>query len=165
MRVFCDTGMQVVGWHSYSRLTQSAPTASLSFANASLAINYAMETSQSCAFAVFEDSRVVGPLGPAQTSLLHPLQFTTSTTDPALVSMSSQSGLSVATLSRVQAALRANGSLFITADNLAAYMSMSERNARRILARLEEAGLARVAGLNQAGTRGRPQKVYRVMLG
>lgn len=23
MRVFCDTGMQVVGWHSYSRLTQS----------------------------------------------------------------------------------------------------------------------------------------------
>jgi len=79
--------------------------------------------------------------------------------------MSSQSGLSVATLSRVQAALRANGSLFITADNLAAYMSMSERNARRILARLEEAGLARVAGLNQAGTRGRPQKVYRVMLG
>lgn len=142
-----------------------APTASLSFANASLAINYAMETSQSCAFAVFEDSRVVGPLGPAQTSPLHPLQFTTSTTDPALVSMSSQSGLSVATLSRVQAALRANGSLFITADNLAAYMSMSERNARRILARLEEAGLARVAGLNQAGTRGRPQKVYRVTLG
>ena len=23
MRVFCDTGMQVVGWHSYSRLTRS----------------------------------------------------------------------------------------------------------------------------------------------
>ena len=144
-----------------------APTASLSFANASLAINYAMETSQSCTFAVFEDSRVVGPLGPAQTSELplHPLEFTTSTTDPTLVSMSSKSGLSVATISRVQAALRANGSLFITADNLAAYMSMSERNARRILARLEEAGLAKVAGLNQAGTRGRPQKVYRVTLG
>lgn len=142
------------------------PTASLSFANASLAISYAMETSHSCAFAVFEDSRVVGPLGTPQLSeSMRPLEFATSTTDPALVSMSSQSGLSVATISRVQAALRANGSLFITADNLAAYMSMSERNARRILARLEEAGLAKVAGLNQAGTRGRPQKVYRVVLG
>lgn len=142
-----------------------APTASLSFANASLAINYAMETSQSCAFAVFEDSRVVGPLGSAQTSApSYPLEFTASTTDPALVSMSSQSGLSVATISRVQAALRANGSLFITADHLAAYLSISERNARRILAKLEEAGLARVAGLNQAGTRGRPQRIYRVAL-
>lgn len=125
-----------------------------------------METSHSCSFAVFEDSRVVGPLGTPQLSeSMRPLEFATSTTDPALVSMSSQSGLSVATISRVQAALRANGSLFITADNLAAYMSMSERNARRILARLEEAGLAKVAGLNQAGTRGRPQKVYRVVLG
>jgi response regulator of citrate/malate metabolism len=124
-----------------------------------------MGTSQSCAFAVFEDSRVVGPLGPPEPSApLQPLEFTASTTDPDLVSMSSRSGLSVATISRVQAALRANGSLFITADNLAAYMSMSDRNARRILQRLEEAGLARVAGLNQAGTRGRPQKVYRVTL-
>jgi len=114
---------------------------------------------------VFEDSRVVGPLGAPQTSgPLHPLEFTTSTTDPALVSMSSTSGLSVATISRVQAALRANGSLFITAENLAAFMSMSQRNARRILSRLKEAGLARVAGLNRAGTRGRPQKVYRVTL-
>lgn len=143
-----------------------APTASLSFANASLAISYAMETSQSCAFAVFEDSRVVGPLGSAGMSAPpHPLEFTTSTTEPALVSMASRSGLSVATVSRVQAALRANGSLFITADRLATYMSMSERNARRILARLEGAGLARVAGLNQACTRGRPQKIYRVTLG
>lgn len=29
MRVFCDTGMQVVGWHSYSRLTQSDAGAQL----------------------------------------------------------------------------------------------------------------------------------------
>ncbi|HHX28158.1 MAG: hypothetical protein ACOX5Q_05415 [Bacillota bacterium] len=142
-----------------------APTASLSFANATLAINYAIETSQSCAFAVFEDSRVVGPLGPAAESApSHPLEFTTSTTDPSLVSMSSQSGLSVATISRVQAALRTNGSLFITTEQLATYLSISKRNARRILARLEETGLARVAGLNQAGTRGRPQKIYRVSL-
>jgi hypothetical protein len=142
-----------------------APTASLSFANASLALGYSIEAAQSCAFAVFEDSRIVGPLGSGHSpETPNPLEFSTSTIDPALVLMSSQSGLSVPTVSRVKTVLRANGSLFITADQLAMSLSISKRNARRILTNLADAGLARVAGLNQGGTRGRPQRIFKVLL-
>jgi response regulator of citrate/malate metabolism len=53
-------------------------------------------------------------------------------------------GLSVATLSKVQAMLRANGSLLVTTDEISMSLSISKRNERRILGRMEGAGIARV---------------------
>lgn len=48
----------------------------------------------------------------------------------------------------------------ITSKELASWMNSTERNARRILTELENIGLAKVAGEEQSGQRGRPRKVY-----
>ncbi|PTL38230.1 hypothetical protein [Alkalicoccus saliphilus] len=48
----------------------------------------------------------------------------------------------------------------VTARDIARWLTSSERNARRILHELEEAGLAKVSGEEQEVRRGRPRKVF-----
>ncbi|PSL50435.1 hypothetical protein B0H94_10346 [Salsuginibacillus halophilus] len=49
----------------------------------------------------------------------------------------------------------------VSPQDLARWLNSSQRNARRVLTRLEETGLAELAG-EEAGARGRPRKVYRL---
>jgi hypothetical protein len=53
---------------------------------------------------------------------------------------------------------------FITPEQLADSLRVSKRNARRILLKLTDSGLASIVGIDQPGTRGRPQRVFQVHL-
>ncbi len=150
MSRFCGTGL-VFGFGVGS-------TATLCYANATLALKYAEESGGNCAFIVFEDGRVVGPMGADQ------LDFRRSTISKRLILKSIDSQLSIPTLTKIQDLIYRTGSKYITPEQLAADLGISKRNARRILSRLCESGLAEVAGLDQPGTRGRPQRVYKVNL-
>lgn len=73
-------------------------------------------------------------------------------------------GLSTLTIQKVAASARQSGSRKITTQELAGCFGVTVRNANRILGRLVEGGYARVAYFQTANSKGRPVKVYELML-
>lgn len=72
------------------------------------------------------------------------------------------SNLSVKTFNKVAALARRMEWESFTAKELADQLQMTERNARRIMTELSEAGLADSSGEEAQGARGRPTKRYRL---
>ena len=136
-----------------------ARTAALCYANAELALKYSREAGGGCAFVVSEEGRVIGPLASDGG-----LDFRRSTVDKKVLNQALASGLSISTIGKVKSVLARNSTTLITPEQLALSLSISKRNSRRILAKLCAAGLAEVSGLDQPGTRGRPQRVYQINL-
>lgn len=134
-------------------------TAALCYAYAELALKYSKEAGEACAFVVSEDGRVVGPLGSHGG-----LDFRRSTVNKKVLNHAMLSGLSISTIGKIESVLSRNSTSSITPEQLAIGLSISKRNARRILSKLCDAGLAEVSGLDQPGTRGRPQRVYELKL-
>ncbi|MGG6437712.1 winged helix-turn-helix domain-containing protein [Saccharococcus caldoxylosilyticus] len=106
---------------------------------------------------VFDDGTIAGPLGRAE-------RIHYSLDSEELQQLSQQTNLSVATLSKLRAILRKLGKNEIQAHELARYMQILPRSARRILKELEDAGIAEVIGETNPYPRGRPRKVYRIFL-
>ena len=73
-------------------------------------------------------------------------------------------GLSTLTVQKVAASMRLAGSNKITTRELAGRFGVTVRNANRILGRLVKGGCARVAYVQTATSKGRPVKVYELML-
>lgn len=78
--------------------------------------------------------------------------------------LANRAGLSVATLQRLQELVRQLDKTELTTRDLASHLEMQPRTARRILNRLERAGLARDVGSQSLEGSGRPLVVYRIML-
>ncbi|GAA2490136.1 hypothetical protein [Streptomyces gobitricini] len=73
-------------------------------------------------------------------------------------------GVHPQTLDRLRELAAADGDAGVTAHRLAEHLSVQQRTARRILKRLERAGVAVPTGSRQEGRTGRPPIVYRVHL-
>ncbi|MEV3991430.1 hypothetical protein AB0J57_21225 [Streptomyces sp. NPDC049837] len=73
-------------------------------------------------------------------------------------------GLHPQTLDRLRELAAKEGDAGITAHRVAEHLSVQQRTARRILKRLERAGIAVPTGSRQEGQTGRPPIVYRVHL-
>ncbi|MHC3392514.1 hypothetical protein ACLQ2E_24050 [Streptomyces lavendulocolor] len=73
-------------------------------------------------------------------------------------------GLHPQTLDRLRELTAAEGAAGVTAHRVAEHLSVQQRTARRILKRLERAGVAVPTGSRQEGQTGRPPIVYRVHL-
>ncbi|MFF8827926.1 hypothetical protein [Streptomyces sp. NPDC015131] len=81
---------------------------------------------------------------------------------PALLAR--RAGLHPGTLDRLRELAAADGGAGVTAHRVAEHLSVQQRTARRILKRLERAGVAVPTGSRQEGQTGRPPIVYRVLL-
>ncbi|MER7111544.1 hypothetical protein [Streptomyces sp. NPDC000229] len=81
---------------------------------------------------------------------------------PALLAR--RAGLHPQTLDRLRELAAADGGAGVTAHRVAEHLSVQQRTARRILKRLERAGVAVPTGSRQEGQTGRPPIVYRVLL-
>ncbi|MCE7792778.1 hypothetical protein K8O68_10160 [Salipaludibacillus sp. CUR1] len=68
--------------------------------------------------------------------------------------------LSPAVVSKLASFLKHYKKNRVTSQEVSQWLANSERNARRILHELEEAGLATIVGEEQSGGRGRPRKIY-----
>lgn len=130
----------------------------MSMSNARTALESAHEVEESCVFVV-SDEEIIGPLAHAGGTRIR-----RSNLDQNVLDRLSKSGLGLATISRVEALTRRTGSTSITPGQLAAGLSISKRNARRVLSRMADAGLAEVIGLEQTHRRGRPQRIFRICL-
>ncbi|MEK5040167.1 ArsR family transcriptional regulator [Sporosarcina sp. FSL K6-3457] len=125
--------------------------------NAGIALLHAKDYDKGSWMVVFDDKTITGPLG-------QPEQIIYGIAPEKLQALSQQTSLSVVTLSKLESILRKIGKMEISAHDLASYMKIMPRSARRILTELEAKGLAQVVAEETLHPRGRPRKIYQIML-
>ncbi|WP_151733100.1 hypothetical protein [Paenibacillus tengchongensis] len=106
---------------------------------------------------VQEDGVIVESAGQEEETLAYSFR----TDDQEVAGKLRSSGISVKTFNKVVALVRKMGWEHFTAKDVAAQLQMTERNARRIMTELADAGLAECVGEEAPGVRGRPSKIYR----
>ncbi|WP_078429081.1 hypothetical protein [Alkalihalobacterium alkalinitrilicum] len=72
--------------------------------------------------------------------------------------------LSPKVVSKIESVVQRYKNNIVTASELAQWLNRTERNARRILTELDKLGLAKILREEQVGNRGRPRKVYELLL-
>lgn len=105
----------------------------------------------------FDDKTITGPLGKEE-------QLTYSYTSDEIQSIREKTSLSVATLHKLKSIIKKRLKEEISASELAQYMQITPRSARRILNELEVNGLAQVVAEESPRVTGRPRKVYKLLL-
>lgn len=125
-------------------------------ANAAKALLSAREYGEGNWLAIFDDKTVVGPLGRFE-------HLTYSYFSEELLPISSKTSLSVSTLGKLLAVLKKIGRTQLSAYELADFLQIQPRSARRILNELEKTGFAQVIGEENLHSKGRSRKVYRIL--
>lgn len=105
----------------------------------------------------FDDKRIAGPLGKEE-------QLTYSYTSDEMQLIREKTSLSVSTLQKLKSIIKKRLNEEISANELAQYMQITTRSARRILSELEVNGLAHVIAEENPRTKGRPRKIYKLLL-
>ncbi|MCZ2259787.1 MarR family transcriptional regulator [Sporosarcina sp. G11-34] len=129
--------------------------------NAEKAMKFAESKNGSRAYITFPNGNISGPLQKGDNV---PLTFSTLLEDAHLKSISKQTNLSAVTISRILSLLEQNNNDNLTVHQLAEAFDVSARTSSRLLKHLETSGLAKVIGEEQPPGRGRPRKVYKLMI-
>lgn len=110
-------------------------------------------------YVILDDGEVKGPL-----DVPNSLQYTLRSIDPQLVSLAETAGVSITTLTRLQAVIEKYGRATVTANEVANSLGITLRSARRILNTMVSANLANIIGEEQPVGRGRPRQVYQIRI-
>lgn len=110
-------------------------------------------------FVIDSDKTLTGPLGSED-----PNRFALRSTSPIVRTYAEACELGTAQMERVLTALTRIGSDAFSTNEIAPILQMTPRNTRRILTKLENAGLIQRVGSEQVHLRGRPRRVYRSQL-
>lgn len=105
----------------------------------------------------FDDRSMTGPLGEAQ-------QLTYSYSSQQIEAIRQKTSLSAVTLQKLSSIIHKRGTEQFSANELAQYLQMTPRSARRILNELEMTGLAKVVAEESPRQTGRPRKIYQLQL-
>ena len=127
--------------------------------HAGIALGIARRKGKSKWMVVLDDKTVIGPLN-SELSLSYSLR--SSSVDA--MDLAKSLNVSGTTLNRLLSVFHKLDGATIGAESLAQYLSMTERNARRLLANLAANGMALESGEETHGA-GRPRKMYRIDLG
>ncbi|GIN21742.1 MAG TPA: hypothetical protein DEO65_19540 [Bacillus bacterium] len=127
--------------------------------NARLALAHAQNYDGYCAFAVEFNGKIEGPL-----SDKHSISFGYRNENKEVGVKLKESGVSITTFNKIISIQKNTGRHAVTANDVAVWLKMTERNARRILNDLTKTGFARIIGEEAPSSRGRPRKIYRVGL-
>lgn len=126
--------------------------------NAFHALGLAEQKGQGIWMAVNDKREVYGPL----SSAVH-LKYSVTADYEASRRFADKVKLSTTTVNRLLAVLDKLDNTIIGADELAVYLGITTRSARRILAALAEEGFAKIAG-EEMLVKGRPRKLYEVLV-
>lgn len=107
---------------------------------------------------VTDNREAIGPL----SSVTH-LKYSIRVDDGVLKQFADRLSISMTTVNKLLAAINKLAKETITADDLAVYLAITPRSARRLLSTLVDQGLAEVAG-EEMLAKGRPRKLYRMLL-
>jgi hypothetical protein len=134
----------------------------LSASQAELHAVLALQQASRCgrgSWMVYSDQQMItGPLGKNE-------QLTYMSISDDLLKMSQKTSINSKTLGKIAAIVQKQRSPLLSAQQLARYLHILPRSARRILTQLEEAGIAVVAGKDNPGLRGRPKNLYAIKIG
>ena len=126
--------------------------------NAFAALGMAQQKGKGLWMAVSDERKVIGPLSSAVR-----LEYSIQADAVACRRMANQLRLSVTTVNRLLAVVDKLDKDTIGAEELAVYLNMTARSARRILTNLVDNGLAEFAG-EELIAKGRPRRFYRIRL-
>ncbi|MEW9674334.1 hypothetical protein [Ammoniphilus sp. 3BR4] len=132
-------------------------TASSAEMNAYKAVQYSKEKANHGISIVQEDGTIIESVGQDEE-----LAYAYRSHDKVLLEKLHQANISIKTYSKIEALIHRMGWEGFTTADLASHLSMTKRNAQRIVASLCEFGLAEIDGEESHSTRGRPSKIYRL---
>lgn len=125
--------------------------------NARLALLHAQNYDEFSAFLVDNYGEVEGPL-----ESVNKITFGYRNEDKEIGKKLKESGVTITTFNKILSIQQDSGKHSISAKEMANWLKMSERNARRILNNLMKAGVAEIIGEESPGSRGRPRNIYKV---
>ncbi|KQL50198.1 hypothetical protein AN963_08870 [Brevibacillus choshinensis] len=125
--------------------------------NAQLALVHAKKHVNS-AILVDHDGSIEGPLRQTKS-----ISYEYWTEDKEISDGLKKAGVSITTLNKIISVQKALGQNYISASEMAEWMGMTPRNARRILSDLAEHRIIEQIGEETPTNRGRPRKIYRVL--
>ncbi|GHH99873.1 hypothetical protein [Neobacillus kokaensis] len=127
--------------------------------NARLALHHAQNHGTYCAFSVENNGVVKGPLTEKES-----ISYGFRNENKEMGEKLKESGVSITTFNKIMSVQKRLGKNTVTASEIAEWLKMTQRNARRILTDLTKVGIAEEVGEEAPTTRGRPRKIYRVGL-
>ncbi len=125
--------------------------------NARLAINHAQNYDSFCAFLIDDNGNIEGPLKEQET-----ITYQYRTENKEISEKLKHSGITITTFNKILSVQKRMGNGSITASQVAEWLKMTPRNARRILTGLVEQGIAKIIGDEAPTSKGRPRKIYQV---
>lgn len=125
--------------------------------NAYLALNHANDIGGNAIMLADEKGLIKGPLQNENH-----ISFNRRINNEEVLTNLKQAGVNVTTFTKVLAIQEKLKQDSISANELAKWLGMTQRNARRILGDLEKNGLAEIVGEESPGTRGRPRRIFKV---
>ncbi|RJS59346.1 ArsR family transcriptional regulator [Bacillus sp. PK3_68] len=121
------------------------------------ALIHAKEYGKGTWMALLDNYEFIGPLGSPNT-------MNYSYYSEELESISKKTSLSVSTLSKVASYLEKNGTNEVAVKELSQFLQIMPRSAQRIITVLEKYGYASVVRQESPHARGRPKKIYEIIL-
>lgn len=126
--------------------------------NGRIALHHAKESGGNCAYSVDQNKVISGPL-----NSLSKLSFHSSISDSKINTLSAQSGINAKNISKLISMIEKIGNT-VSSKEIAYYLNLTDRSARRILATLHETGLAEQIGETNETIKGRPRALYKLNL-
>lgn len=126
--------------------------------NARLALNHAQNYDRFSAFMVDNNGTIEGPLKEQEN-----ISYSYRIENKEIREKLKESGITITTFNKVLSIQKKMSNHTVTAANIAEWLKMTPRNARRILNSLAEQGIAEIVGEEAPTSKGRPRKIYRVL--
>lgn len=126
--------------------------------NAGIALHHARQAGGDKGYIVTDGKTVIGPLDDDIRS------YQLRSEDSQIVSVAERAGLSVATVSKLYEFLRLRHFAGFSVQELAEYQQVQRRTVERVVKKLLDSGVIRVAGEEQPFRKGKPRSVYQFNL-
>jgi hypothetical protein len=127
--------------------------------NARKALQYAQDKKEPCIMKVLQDGTVIGPLSTGE-KIRFSTRHLSETLEKKIMELKADTTISLSMISKVYALSHHFQKKEVTAQELASWLHVTDRSARRILRELHTLRLVKEVGEEQPGVRGRPRKVY-----
>lgn len=124
------------------------------------ALEYSLGKGDGGIFQIDEEETIEGPLGLEQQ-----LQYSMISFDPKIQLICDKTGLSMESILKIQAIAEVRKSYVFDAPELAGCLGITERSARRILSKVQAAGLGTVCARESAAKGGRPRALVEFNFG
>ena len=126
--------------------------------NATKALERGIDSKEFYIYSIDEDENLTGPLG-----MDNEISYCIIPNDKSILEISNQTGLSCETISKIIGISEVRGSRIYDSKELAGYLDISDRSARRILQKITSAKLGKVYAKESSKGAGRPKNLIEIL--